>query len=466
MRPTTPTSAAPSRPTLTKPVLFLAALIGALFVLSPDLPTREAQAAERDGRDGERGRALPVQLGPRPFYLLDRLRPGRLKDDLERCAARKTRYRASDFSIGHRGAPLLFPEHTAESYIAAARMGAGILECDVTFTKDAELVCRHAQCDLHTTTDIVLRPELAAKCQVPPEVDPVTGELLNGPNIKCCTSDLTLAEFKTLEGKMDAADRDATTLEGYVGGTADFRTDLYTTGGTLLSHAESIQLFKSLGAGFTPELKGVDRAVGFGESGLTQVSYARELIQDYIEAGIRPDRVWAQSFNPDDVFLWIEEFPDYGRQAVFLDGRNVGGLAGDPPPLEAFLQLKAAGLNIIAPPMPVLLAVEGEGEDAEIVPSVYAERARQAGLDIISWTTERSGRIVEDVLEGGSAFYYQTTLEALENDGDILRTIDVLAQDVGIIGLFSDWPATTTFYANCKKVSTGARPNRRDDDDG
>ena len=25
-------------------------------------------------------------------------------------------------------------------------MGAGILECDVTFTKDLELVCRHAQC--------------------------------------------------------------------------------------------------------------------------------------------------------------------------------------------------------------------------------------------------------------------------------------------------------------------------------
>jgi glycerophosphoryl diester phosphodiesterase len=27
----------------------------------------------------------------------------------------------------------------------------------------------------------------------------------------------------------------------------------------------------------------------------------------------------------------------------------------------------------------------------------------------------------------------------------------VLAQDVGIIGLFSDWPTTTTFYANCLK---------------
>jgi hypothetical protein len=46
------------------------------------------------------------------------------------------------------------------------------------------------------------------------------------------------------------------------------------------------------------------------------------------------------------------------------------------------------------------------------------------------------------------AFLRQTTLDALTNDGDLLHTIDVLAQDVGIIGLFSDWPATTTFDAN------------------
>ena len=41
------------------------------------------------------------------------------------------------FSIGHRGGgPLQFPEHTKESHEAGARMGAGILECDVTFTSD------------------------------------------------------------------------------------------------------------------------------------------------------------------------------------------------------------------------------------------------------------------------------------------------------------------------------------------
>jgi glycerophosphoryl diester phosphodiesterase len=31
----------------------------------------------------------------------------------------------------------------------------------------------------------------------------------------------------------------------------------------------------------------------------------------------------------------------------------------------------------------------------------------------------------------------------------VLRVIDVLAKDVGVIGIFSDWPATVSFYANC-----------------
>jgi glycerophosphoryl diester phosphodiesterase len=128
----------------------------------------------------------------------------------------------------------------------------------------------------------------------------------------------------------------------------------------------------------------------------------------------------------------------------------VSAIAENPPTLEAFVEVRSLGVNIIAPPMPVL--VKASANSTQITPSLYAERARQEGFDLISWTTERSGRIVEDVLAvGGDTFYYQTTLDALNNDGDILRTIDVLAQDVGIISLFSDWPDTTTFYANCLK---------------
>jgi glycerophosphoryl diester phosphodiesterase len=405
---------------------------------------------------GPKNAVRNVQVGPRPYYLVDAMEPGSLKTDLQQCSEKPLK--KSDFSIGHRGAALQFPEHTKESYQAGARMGAGILECDVTFTKDGELVCRHAQCDLHTTTNI-LETALADTCRVPftpAEFDPVTGVRTKAATASCCTTHLTLAEFKTLKGKMDASNPNATTVEEFLGGTPSFRTDLYATGGTLLTHKESVALLDSLGTKFTPELKGVDRVDGvpivenggFGESGLNQETYARKMIQEYIDAGIDPRDVFAQSFNLSDVLQWVKEFPAYGQQAVFLDDIPSANFPNFPtPPTLAQLQaLKNAGVNILAPPMPALLTTNAANE---VVPSTYAERAKQAGLKLISWTTERSGRIVEDVLEGGNNFYYQSTLPALTNDGDILRNIHVLAQDVGIIGLFSDWPGTVTYYANC-----------------
>lgn len=184
------------------------------------------------------------------------MEPGELKTDLLSCLGMPMK--KSDFSIGHRGAALQFPEHTRESYEAAARMGAGILECDVTFTSDLQLVCRHAQNDLHTTTNILATP-LAAKCTQPfsPAVIDAGGRLVAPATAECRTSDITLAEFKTLHGKMDAFNPRATTVDEYLGGTPSFRTDLYAgpTSGHLLTHMESIALFKELGVKMTPELK-------------------------------------------------------------------------------------------------------------------------------------------------------------------------------------------------------------------
>ena len=173
------------------------------------------------------------------------------------------------------------------------------------------------------------------------------------------------------------------------------------------------------------------------------------MIDEYRDAGIKPRRVWPQSFNIDDVLYWIDSTPKFGQQAVYLEGRNPVDLVNNPPPQSEFDGWKDRGINVLAPPMPTLLDANEYGD---IVPSTYAKRARKAGLEIISWTTERSGRINEDIKPSGGAFYYNTTVDVLKNDGDILRTIDVLVQDVGIFGLFSDWPATTTFYANCKDI--------------
>src|SRR5882672_8276050 len=216
------------------------ALVSALWILAP-IASAGAQSIP-----------LPreAQIGPRPFYLVDKMKDGPLKTELSQCTGP---FHKSDFSIGHRGAALMFPEHSKESYSAAARMGAGIIECDVTFTKDRQLVCRHSQCDLHTTTNILSVPELAAKCSQPfAPADPATGKKASA---KCCTSDITLAEFKTLTAKMDGFNPDARTPEEYQNGTPRWRTDLYANSGTLMTHDESIALIKSLGAKFTPELK-------------------------------------------------------------------------------------------------------------------------------------------------------------------------------------------------------------------
>jgi glycerophosphoryl diester phosphodiesterase len=372
-----------------------------------------------------------IELGPRPYYLIDQMAEGPLKEKLEACIGLPLK--KTDFSIGHRGAPLQFPEHTVESYKAAALMGAGIMECDVTFTKDKELVCRHAQNDLHTTTDI-LATDLAGKCTK--GFSPADGS--TKASAECRTSDLTLAEFKTLNGKMDAADRSATTVEAYMDGTAGWRTDLYAKTGTLMTHAESIALFKDLGVKFTPELKSPSVDMPF--DGFSQEDYAQKLIDEYKAAGIPALDVFPQSFNLDDVLYWIENEPDFGKQAVYLDGRRDLN-PSDPRTFSPSMdELKAKGVNYIAPPLWVLVTLD----EGEITASAYARAANEAGLNLITWTLERSGPLTT-----GGGWYFQTVKDAIDGDGRVYEVVDVLTQDAGVVGLFSDWPATTTFYASC-----------------
>ncbi len=191
--------------------------------------------------DGFDWREDNIQVGPRPFYLVEGMDDGALKRKLESCEDQPVR--RTNWSIAHRGAPLQFPEHTKEAYEAGARMGAGIVECDVTFTSDGALVCRHAQNDLHTTTNI-LTSQYADRCVKPfsPAQLDATGKVTKAATAECRTSELTLDEFKSLKGKMDAFNSAATSPQQYQSGTPAWRTDLYTGRGTLMTFAESIAL--------------------------------------------------------------------------------------------------------------------------------------------------------------------------------------------------------------------------------
>lgn len=379
-----------------------------------------------------------AQIGPRPFYLVDKMKDGPLKEKLSQCTGP---FHKTDFSIGHRGAALMFPEHSKEAYMAAARMGAGIIECDVTFTKDRQLVCRHSQCDLHTTTNVLAVPALASKCtQGFSAADPATGKKASA---KCCTSDFTLAEFKQLTAKMDGANTDATNVADYMNGTPRWRTDLYANSGTLMTHDESIALIKSLGAKFTPELKSPEVAMPF-DGDYTQEKYASQMLAAYKAAGIPASDVFAQSFNLPDILYWVKTEPAFAAQAVFLEERyEKQGLDPNKPETwkPSMAELKASGVKILGPPIYAMLALN---DKKEIVPSEYAKAAKAAGLDLIGWSLERDGP-----LNKGGGFYHSSVKSAIDRDGDILTVLDVLAKQVGVRGMFSDWPATTTFYASC-----------------
>ena len=436
-------------------VLLAAALTTAFAVCSGFAPV--ASADRDDHRDRDRGHGNndddSIQLGPRPFYLVDGMDEGPLKDKLMQC--KNGPFRRTLFSIGHRGGALQFPEHTKEAYQAGARMGAGIVECDTTFTKHGDFVCRHAQNDLHTTTNILLTP-LAATCIKPftPATFDAHGNVLAPASAECRTSELTLDEFKGLQGKMDAFNPAARTVEEFVGGTPSWRTDVYTGRGTLMTLRESIELNEKNGVKHTPELKAGD-PVSIANIFGSQEKYAQKFADELQALGVRPRDAFPQSFNVNDILYWINHTA-YGRQAVFLvdydDVKNnillfdTNGkqLEKKEDQLKFFMELRKAKVQIVAPAMPALLAVDG----SRVVPSQLAKDLKGMGYDIITWTFERS-----DLRKGASkaGFYYDfdPTGAAIKKDSDMYKALHVLARDVKILGIFSDWPATVTYYANC-----------------
>lgn len=407
--------------------------------MRPILPTAALLLITAPLQAAETHNQATVSYGPRPAYLIEKLPESDLKTQLQACATQTPK--RSLFSIGHRGAPLMFPEHTVESNVAAAGMGAGILECDVTFTKDLELVCRHAQNDLHTSTDI-LTTDLASTCITP--FQPAT----NGQEAQaeCRTSEITLEEFRSLRPKMDGRERFATTPEEYQRGDAPWRSTLYADDAQSLTHAESIALFKHLGAKFTPELKAPAVVMPF--HGFTQNDYAQKLVDEYKSAGIPPANVYLQSFDLSDILYWIKNEPEFGAQAIYLDDRygksdsDEGKI--DPTDPSTFkptmAELKEMGVNYIAPPIWMLLTLQ----DGEMAPSPYAHAAKEADLKIIAWSLDRSGPLTE-----GGGWYYRSVAPLITNAGSYYSVLHTLAQDVGVSGVFSDWPATVTYYANC-----------------
>ncbi|KAL6703578.1 hypothetical protein ACN47E_009523 [Coniothyrium glycines] len=366
---------------------------------------------------------------------------GPLKQKLQSCENKPIA--VTSFSIGHRGGGTLqFPEETRQSEDAGARMGAGVLECDVSFTGDRGLVCRHSLCDLHTTTDILLRPALAKKCTVP--FTPANGTA--PANALCCTSDITTAEYSSLCGKQDGFNASARTPQDYQSGTPNWRTELYDTCGKVLTLNEYIDLVDSYPGyrNFTPELKTPPSQVPMPFKGYTQQQYAQDMVDAFRNKSIAYSRIWPQSFLYDDILFWLKNDHDFGKQAVYLQEFDT------PEDLAAGMKNlsmnKADGVNIIGPSIPMLVTPGGP-QNKTILPSEYAKAIKANGLDIIAWTYERSGPLA--TVKSRQEYYFSSIANITYYDGQYYELLDVLANQIGIKGLFSDWSSTVTYFANC-----------------
>lgn len=354
--------------------------------------------------------------------LVDGLPSGSLKNELSTCSSEPLRI--SEFSISHRGAPLGFPEHTLEGYLAAIEMGAGSIECDAVLTKDRQLVCRHSQCDLHRTTNI-LQTDLSGSCTEPFEA----WESGRNASARCCVSDITLKEFKSLCGRADRVDLRAASVDQYLRARPPLHPNITQVAcGTLLSHKESIGLIGRYGRKYIPELKKMD-AISLRAMGLSLEQYADMLLEEYRGLEVEASTVFPQSFDSRVVDHWLARHPDFANNVVYLDGRGRNPLFL--PSRRDMDKLFNKGLRYIAPPIPMLLKQDDNGGLRE---TVYARYAIQSGLKLITWT-------MESRLSDITGFSNQ--------DSDRLLVLDALHRRAQVSGVFSDWPATVTRYANC-----------------
>lgn len=386
-----------------------------------------------------------ISLGPSPYFVLSQLLSDdddvsmELKNILDTCAKENTMFHASHFiasadginNIDHGRMP--YPPHTLTSYEAALRMGAGMVQCPVTFSKDRKLVCRKEQCDLHYTTDVLSHPDqrLASKCAQPF----IPSDGFNRPvQVRCCTNDFTLQELQMLNCRCSGAasaksagvnDWGMTVLD-YLGPSPP------CVPAKIPSHEEFIQLVDSWNANFAPT------QVPFIDSGdvhdYNQEMLSRQILSSYVDGfHIDSARIFPISQNMKDLVLWKKEFPLYSKNAMALD--VISEDASDMDSLsEHFSSFVKIGVyNVIAPDVGMILKQSEESDSRHSFRStVYSSVAKEMGMGIFAmW----NGSITQDI----------NALHILHN----------LKTQGGVQGFFADvsFVPITTFYDNCLSYS-------------
>lgn len=284
-----------------------------------------------------------------------------------------------------------------------------------------------------------MTPHLAAKCTQPFR----PADKRRYATAKCCTTDFTLDEIQTqMCGRMSSSNRRAKTVAQYISHTPAYRTDLYSHDcPRIQSHGDFMHVVDANGGSFVPEFKMLDYDFTKRKDGYTRQMYIEQIVAEYNDTD--PSRVYPQGFVWEDLY-YVTNNTRFGANAFALD-KNLSTISYSKRQLRRYFQpLVDHGVGAIAPTLSMLLM----NKHGNIVPSPYAEVARELGLGIIAWTFERS-----ESLAMGGGWYYSKLSEVLRTDSDMIKVLDVLYEDVGVKAIFTDWPSVITFYANCKGIA-------------
>ena len=258
--------------------------------------------------------------------------------------------------IGHRGAPAYLPEHSAEGYRLAIRLGADALETDVVMSRDGALVVRHEN-ELSRTTDIAARPEFAHL-----RTERVVGRR---HHVGWFAEDLTLAQLRTLGGPTAA--HPIMTLDELL----------------LLVGQESVRARRRIG--LHVEIK---HPAYFAALGLPMAEPVLAALRDHgLDAP--GSRTWVQSFDP----AFVRSLRSQTRLPLvqLWDPRM-----GVPDCAEIAAYADALG--------PKRTMVRPKG----LPPTTLVDRAHAAGMRIFVWTLRRG--------EGQARKFYDCGVDGVFSD--------------------------------------------------
>jgi glycerophosphoryl diester phosphodiesterase len=283
--------------------------------------------------------------------------------------------------IAHRGASGLRPEHTLEAYALALDQGADCIEPDLVMTSDGVLIARH-DTYLSTTTDVASRPEFASRKRASRDSEYPGRE-------DWWAADFTLAEIRTLRA-----------VQSFRGRSREFDGKFQiATFDEVLALATSRKTASGRAVCVYPEAKSPGYHASRG------LPMAKPILAALKKAGLDAagSPVFIQTFEPD-----------FAREMDPLTALPVVMLAGDKTALDA------------AWAMPGAPFWQGEGVTHAMLfgpdgkSSGLIEAAHARGIQVHAWTYR------DDALFGGEPI--ETSINK--------------ALDVGLDGLFTDFPAT------------------------